>query len=46
MNAKTYLTWLRMKAWCEANPGKSAVIATPDGSFSIVYHPSTGLKGT
>ena len=45
---KSFMAWQNTKAWCMENPGKSAAIVTPIGSFTIVFTPAAthALRGS
>lgn len=37
MPGKNEATWLQIRFWCRANPGKRAMICTPDGNYIVQY---------
>ncbi len=36
---KSRLVWEQTKRWCLANPGKTAMIASPQGGFVLTWKP-------
>lgn len=37
MGYKSALLWWQTREWCRSNPGKKAIIYTPEGVFSVQF---------
>lgn len=37
MSGKTLSHWVLTRVWCEAHPGQTAAVVTPEGVFRITF---------